>query len=262
MDESEWMVCREPRLLLRHFRRGMGGDVWTRWLQRPELSPRKWRLFACACARRIWGWLHAVFRELVEMSERIAECQLTQAEWKIAEKEYRVLWLRGGGGEYHSGNAACATFTGGADIAQGAGHARRVVAWKAGARIPRKDKQAGRRVALTLKLRGSAILFEISSAIPSVLLPCVKPGRLPPWSSYLRRLTKNALCLLAFWTPTALTFLPMPWKMLAAQIPRFSITCADRDRTFADALRWICCSARIDFSPAIALQSPDCRILK
>jgi hypothetical protein len=49
------------------------------------LSPRKWRLFGCACARRLWDLLpNERWRHAVEMSERYADGATSLRQLKLA----------------------------------------------------------------------------------------------------------------------------------------------------------------------------------
>ncbi|MHC5539341.1 hypothetical protein ACYOEI_14075 [Singulisphaera rosea] len=73
MNEQEWMTCPEPLMLIRHVR----GNV----------SPRKLRLFACACFRRVWNFLPEGDRRLVEITERLVDENATLEELMAAFKE-------------------------------------------------------------------------------------------------------------------------------------------------------------------------------
>jgi hypothetical protein len=62
MTEAEWVTCNDP-LAMVEFRRGSRAseDAVTWWNSNVQLgevgsgSDRKFRLFACACCRRIWS---------------------------------------------------------------------------------------------------------------------------------------------------------------------------------------------------------------
>jgi hypothetical protein len=61
MTEAEWLAAREPQAMLKSLRGG-------------EASERKLRLFACACARRLWGLVSdPASRQAVELAERVAD---------------------------------------------------------------------------------------------------------------------------------------------------------------------------------------------
>ena len=63
MDGHEWAACRDP-------------DVLLKWLQRSkrcQVSPRKLRLFSCACCRRLWRKKEAVARAAIELAEAFAD---------------------------------------------------------------------------------------------------------------------------------------------------------------------------------------------
>ena len=61
MTEAEWLTCEDPREMLE------GGWAWP-------FSERKFRLFGCACCRRIWPLITAPeSRKAVEVSEALAD---------------------------------------------------------------------------------------------------------------------------------------------------------------------------------------------
>jgi hypothetical protein len=71
MTEAEWLACTEPLLMLEHLRGREG--------------PRKLRLFAVACCRRLWhlfsDWR---CRRAVEVAERFADGEASEAELAAA----------------------------------------------------------------------------------------------------------------------------------------------------------------------------------
>jgi hypothetical protein len=62
MTEAEWLACLQPDKMLRSLPSG-------------RLTPRKLRLFACACVRRIWHLLDhdPLGRECIEMVEQVSD---------------------------------------------------------------------------------------------------------------------------------------------------------------------------------------------
>lgn len=77
MHEDRWLACDDPTEMLRHFP--------------GKPSPRKLRLFNCACCRRIWDRLpDEACRQAVEISERFADGMASLTELNAAEAAARV----------------------------------------------------------------------------------------------------------------------------------------------------------------------------
>jgi hypothetical protein len=80
MTDEEWLACVDP----------------TRMLQAISVntSDRRWRLFGCACSRRIWE-LFAVdeWRTAIEVAERVAEGRASEEERETAYHAARELNL-------------------------------------------------------------------------------------------------------------------------------------------------------------------------
>jgi hypothetical protein len=73
MTESEWHGCTDPRLMLDQVRE--------------QASPRRLRLFACACLRAVWPHLSDErSRQAVEVAERYADGLAGDAELDAAEE--------------------------------------------------------------------------------------------------------------------------------------------------------------------------------
>jgi hypothetical protein len=73
MTEAEWRTCADPALLLKVLCTQCGA------------SKRKWRLFACACVRRIRHLIDLdVSRQAVEVAERFAEGQVSAEDREAA----------------------------------------------------------------------------------------------------------------------------------------------------------------------------------
>jgi hypothetical protein len=71
MTEAQWLECIYPELMLTHL-----GE---------RVSPRKKRLYACACVRRIWPLLDDKrLRRAVRRAERFADGQATPEEMRSA----------------------------------------------------------------------------------------------------------------------------------------------------------------------------------
>jgi len=100
MTEAEWQASKDPEKML-GFLLGKEDARWWRWLgwpgrrgrpiqtvPKPLPSSRKLRLFACACCRRIWGWLRDErSQEAVEASERFADGQAGEQDLALAEAD-------------------------------------------------------------------------------------------------------------------------------------------------------------------------------
>src|SRR5262245_18670097 len=69
MTEQEWSGCREPGRLLSSLHAFTGRCAVT---GQPPPHPERFRLFACACCRRLWHLLGPGDRSAVECLERYA----------------------------------------------------------------------------------------------------------------------------------------------------------------------------------------------
>src|SRR5436190_21731979 len=89
MTESEWLAeCSYSQQMLWPLRE-------TAKVTRTKAGRRKFRLFACACARLFWEHLHDQrLQEAVEVSERHAEGLATKEELAVARKRIDGLWPR------------------------------------------------------------------------------------------------------------------------------------------------------------------------
>jgi hypothetical protein len=101
MTEEEWLAGNNPRGMLSFLRDGV--------------RPRKLRLFACACCRRIWHLLaEAREREAVEVAERYADWRgVRKAEAKSAGRAARPAFADFDTPRWDAGRAAagcCAVF--------------------------------------------------------------------------------------------------------------------------------------------------------
>jgi hypothetical protein len=79
MTEDEWQTAAEPHALLAYLR--------------DKASPRKLRLFAVACSRRMWPWIDPVGQAAVEIAEHFADGLATSEQLRAAR-----LACQGAGG--------------------------------------------------------------------------------------------------------------------------------------------------------------------
>ena len=79
MTEAEWLACSDlPRLIKS---------------QKAVGKARKLRLFACACARRVWDQLAGdSARSAVEASERFADCAVGEADLAESHQATQRAW--------------------------------------------------------------------------------------------------------------------------------------------------------------------------
>jgi hypothetical protein len=104
MTEAEWLQCRNPNRMLSFLRgaaragrsgvletvfrylRGRG----TRETQPPPASPRKLRLFACACCRQVWPLIvNEQSRNAIEVAEQFADGQVKKRVLTAARHQAR-----------------------------------------------------------------------------------------------------------------------------------------------------------------------------
>ena len=87
MTEEEWLKCRYPRTLYSA----------ARTLTNSHLKKvrRKFRLYACACCRKIWPLLTEKGRAAVEASERYADGESGTADLEAARRAVGREFLSG-----------------------------------------------------------------------------------------------------------------------------------------------------------------------
>ena len=84
--ESEWLRSSDPERLLRHVKKSHA--------DRTSAGRRKLRLFACACCRRGWDYLHLEpeIRDCIEFAESFADGEGTKDELKRSGNECTVRY--------------------------------------------------------------------------------------------------------------------------------------------------------------------------
>jgi len=70
VTEEEWLAATDPTPML-DFLRGKASD-------------RKWRLFGCACCRRVWHLYDSSGRNAVEVAERVADGLASSSDRRVA----------------------------------------------------------------------------------------------------------------------------------------------------------------------------------
>lgn len=71
MDEQAWLAGERPFHMIEYLRQNTN-------LNRTKVGRRKFRLFSCACARRMWDLLDEVCRDLVEGAEQLVDGKITK----------------------------------------------------------------------------------------------------------------------------------------------------------------------------------------
>jgi hypothetical protein len=79
MTETEWLACTNPFQMLRALRR--------------KASPRKRRLFAVACCRRIWHLLDATLQQTIREAERLANLPARREDWTECRRP-AIAWAK------------------------------------------------------------------------------------------------------------------------------------------------------------------------
>jgi hypothetical protein len=79
VDQWQWATCADPE--------GMLGYL----VRRGRVSERKARLFACGCCRRIWPVLNDLARQAVELAERFADGEASEADSRRAEEPLQAF---------------------------------------------------------------------------------------------------------------------------------------------------------------------------
>lgn len=136
--------------MLRYLRRDI---TWSEWISSANDVPRRWRLAACAFCRRIWHLLNRYEREIVEISERLADGE--QTDWR---RRYKRISDRSH--DHHIGNAVVMTLTYPAAAADVAGRARIAAARKRGAPFPSPLKMEMRKTGLQEESAAQALLIR------------------------------------------------------------------------------------------------------
>jgi hypothetical protein len=97
MTESEWLSCTDLERMLSHLEKSR------------EISHRKLRLFACACARTAWEAItDPRSRRVVEVGERFADGQASRGELAGAWREALTALPDQGGANFDAARAALA----------------------------------------------------------------------------------------------------------------------------------------------------------
>jgi hypothetical protein len=114
MNEAEWLACTDPNVMVAYLH--------------GRASSRKFRLFICACCRRIWRLLRSEFdRCLIEASERCADANVHDLQFgQAVRRDAEVRRL-----------AASTSTTGWPPIVEASSGA----AWPAALKVPQQVRQ-------------------------------------------------------------------------------------------------------------------------
>ncbi len=104
MNETQWSSATDPALMVEWLiASGAEGEGEGGLTYRPEISDRKWRLFAVACCRRAWAGLGTKGRKAVEVAEKFADGHGSES---VLEAAHAVLRGRDGWATCGTANVA------------------------------------------------------------------------------------------------------------------------------------------------------------
>jgi hypothetical protein len=161
MTEAEWLACDDPTQMLNHLRYD---GVYL-----ADASDRKLRLFACACCRRVWGWIpNPDALAAVEVSERFEDRQETAEERRAT---FQLIFFASGSGpalDASHSDFDDPRYLFPSDVFGGCISARELAGWHGSS----PDQERAAQAAL-LRCVFGPLVFRPAAGDPSLLMPAV-----------------------------------------------------------------------------------------
>jgi hypothetical protein len=95
MTPEEWERCDDPDVMLSFLRVQGSKPRRRRYRKHSVTSQRRWRLFACACCRRLWNLLDERGKRAVVTAERYADGAASEEELLASRREAYAAYQAG-----------------------------------------------------------------------------------------------------------------------------------------------------------------------